>query len=420
MYTYLSAYVKEASTGQRWRQEDVRNMPVFSILNSYSGVYLELQNNALPGSLTVDMSQVIDRIRNLPESLTVQQWLVSLGDQSLPHVQGAFTEETSTVRFKTSIAYGFKAELAFAGGNPLADVNDSEKLDVMLTKPGANYDTIYKTCLFTSNGFVHRHDADVLGIYIKDGGKTFHRKQSNKIGVLDFSAVGELEIIDIDADMLRPNAHTERLYDGMYIDLPHPIGNKIPMLVLGGYLHLVNTNYYQVGESTIKVEVNRIPLLKRIYESQGEIDITEATDLLEKSEYNEGLIDVDQLHGNEFLRSYFSMTNSFVVLVDAESIFLEKHKLGYTHLPGRYFDGNRPEWPMSLELGRLPEYIAFKDSDLWTLAIQSNLCTRYLFETKGWKAERLVDATPITYDPVYYSEGFLLEIGTSRLVPVVA
>lgn len=416
MYRYLSALVKNTSSGQRWRQEDVRNMPVHSLLNVYYGVLLTLENNASEMLLSVNMRDVLERIRNQPEAMTVEQWLTSLGNDALPHVEGLMVEQASTAKFRTAGALGFKAELSFTGGSPIADVADNEKNDVMLTKKGANYDRFYNNCLFTMNGFVHRHDADVLGIFIKDGGKTWRKQQSNKIGIIDFSEIGPIEIIDIDADMILPNPVTGKIYDGAYIELPKSIGNKIPFLVLGGYLHVINANYYQVADNVIKVDVDQMPLLKRIYESRTEIDISEATDLLDSVDFNRGLISVEQLHGNDFLRTYLSMRNSFVVLIEADNIYLEKHKLGFTHLPGRYFDGLKPEWPMQLELGRLPEYIAFKDSELWTLAVQNNLSTRYLFETKGWKTEQLVDDTNITFDPVYYSEGFLLEIGTSRLV----
>ncbi len=416
MYNYLSAHVKDKAMGQRWRREDVRALPVFSILNTYYGVKLTLTSNAVDKPLTVDLRDVKDQLRNQPESLTVEQWLLQLGDNSLPHVEGEVKEKVSTVKFNTSTALGFKAELSFTGGSPTAQVDDSEKNDIMLTKAGVDYDRYYRNSLVTVNGFVHRHDADVLGLYIKDAGKTFRKQQSNKIGILDFSEVGELDFFSIDADMVLPNPHTEKLIDGAYIELPEAIGNRVPFLVIGGYLHVVNADYYQVGDNVIKIDLDRIPLLKRLYESRDEIDISVATDLLDAVSFNESLVAVEQLHGNEFLRSYLTMRNSFVVLVNAENIYLERHKLGYTRLPGRYFDGRKPQWPLSLELGRLPEYIAFKESAVWTLAVQDNLSTRYLFETYGWKENRLVDATVKTPNPSYYSQGYLLEIGTSTMV----
>lgn len=416
MYTYRSAHVKRTGTDVRWRPEDIRGMPAFSIFDNYYGVQITLEHTALDGLVTVNLRDVIDRIRTLPENLTIESWLSGLNGESLPHHAGGVVEKKGTVKFSTSISSGYKAELAFGGGDPRAEGPDSEKHDIMLTKNGVAYNDLYDRLLVTMNGFIHRHDVDVQGLYVKDGGRTWAKKLSNKIGLLDFGDVGKLDFFSIDADMILANPHTGKLIDGAYIELPENIGTRVPLLVIGGYLHTSNSNYYQVGENVIKVDLNAIPLLKRIYESRDEIDISDALDLLETTDRNPSLYSVEQLNSNEFLRSYLSLKNSFVVLVNVDSIYVEKHKLGYTHLHGRYYDGIKPEWPLSLELGRLPEYVAFMDAGVWTLAVQDNLTTRYLFETKGWKKEPLVDATLLAEGSHYYSQGYLLEIGTSQLV----
>lgn len=418
MYRYVSAHVQDSIDGGRWRAQDIRDLPVFSLLSTYRGVVVTLENNAVSGPFTVDLSHVRELIIVEPESVTVQQWLDALGETALPFIDGAVEAQNKTAKYNDVFSSGFKAELAFTGGNPLAEVNDIEKDDIMLTKRGADYGLYYRNCLFTVNGYVHRADYDINGLYLKDGGKTFRMQQSNKLGIISFREIGELEFIDIDADMIYTASPTGRLSDGAYIELPVSMEGKIPMMVIGGYLHVLETDYHRINDRVLKVNMHSLPLLQRFYESREQIDLGLVNEVLEHAERNTGLIAVSQLYSNEFIRAYLSMRNSFVVLVDTDNLYLEKHKLGSIKLPGRYFSGQRPVWPMSLDLGRLPEYIATRESDLWTLAIQDNLVTRYLFETKPWKSDLLVDDTPITHNPVYYSQGFLMEIGTSQLTVV--
>lgn len=415
MYTYEKALVRDHKTSKRWIEADLADIPVIGVFDKYREVMLVLSNNTLDHFVTLNLKDVSNLFSRLEITVTISEWLTSLGNIALPTTAGYATIKNVTVKYKDAFAAGYNANLAFARGNPFSEVSDGEKDDMLLTKSNVPYKTLHDNCLISVNGLVHRTDYDFNGLYIKDGGKSFRVANQHHIGILNFKDIGTLKCISITADMLY-NPHTVgKFKDAVYIHLPEDIGNRIVMLVIGGYLHLIDSNFHCISDRVIKIDMANYPLLPRFYESKKLIDLSAMTATHDTSTNNDSHVSLSDLFKDESIAAYLTMSQSFVVLLDSDNLYMEKHKLGYTHLPGRYFTGNKPVWPARTELGRLPEYIAINDTGIWTLAVQDNFSTRYMHETTNYESNRSVDASRVSQNPVFYAKGFLLEIGTDKL-----
>jgi ribosomal protein S11 len=416
VYRCVKSLVRVNNSDNRWSERSLNDEPVATLFNVYREVLLVLTHTSHSDLVTLNLKDVVTMLSGIDDTITVSQWLTSLGNQSLPTTPGGPVIESKTVKYRDAFKAGYKGELVFSEGNPFNDVPDSDKDDILLTKKGVDYATFHKNCLVTVNGMVHRTDYDHNGIYVKDGGISFRKANENHIGILNFKEVGSLDFISITEDMLYNPHQNGEFKNAVYLKLPKSIGNKIVMVVLGGYLHLIDSYYHCINEHAIKLDFANLPLLPRFYESRKLIDLSAMEKHHEKSSNNDTHVVLSDLLKNESISAYLTLSQSFVVLVDCDNLYLEKHKLGYSHLPGRYFSSQEPVWPARTELGRLPEYVAIPESSIWTIAVQDNFSTRYMYESFGYESGVTVDGARVSRDPVFYAQGHLLEIGTDKLV----
>jgi hypothetical protein len=416
VYRYEKALVIEHVASKHWKEVDLSNTPVVGIFENYREILLVLSNTSLDYYITLDLKNARDLLNELPVSMSVTQWLTANGDGALQTVDGVPSINNVTVSYKDATRAGYKANLAFSHGDPFSEVYDNEKEDVLLTKPGVSYGDLHDHTLVTMNGLIHRTDHDHNGLYIKDGGNSFRTANMQHIGILNFKKLGKLKCITITPEMLYNPHRLGKLSEATYIELPESIGNRIVMLVIGGYLHMVESNYYCISDNVIKIDMANFPLLPRFYESKGLINLSQMTDVHESNQSNPDHVSVNDLFKDASISAYLTLSQSFVVLLETENFYVEKHKLGYLHLPGRYFACKKPTWPARTELGRLPEYVSIQEDDSWTLAIQDNFSTRYINETTGHLSDRSVASDAISANPVFYSKGHLLEIGSDKIV----
>lgn len=415
MYTYEKALVRDLKSSKRWIEAELANVPVVGIFDKYREVVLVLSNSTLNHFVTLNLKDVNRLFSQVGAAVTVSQWLTALGNAALPTVAGYATIKNVTVKYKDAFAAGYNANLAFGHGNPFSEVSDGEKDDILLTKPKVPYKVLYDNCLISVNGMIHRTDYDFNGLYIKDAGKSFRIANQHHIGILNFKDIGTLKCISITEEMLYTPHKVGKFKDAVYIHLPEDIGNRIVMLVIGGYLHLMDSNFHCINDRVIKIDMANYPLLPRFYESKKLIDLSKMIAMHDSSTNNPSHVSLNDMFKDESISAYLSMSQSFVVLLDTDNLYMEKHKLGYAHLPGRYFTGAKPVWPARTELGRLPEYIAINETGVWTLAVQDNFSTRYMNETTNYETNHSVDSSRVSQNPVFYAKGYLLEIGTDKL-----
>lgn len=263
MYQYVKALVKHRLPDVRFEEIDVRDIPVKALIAQYSEVYLVLSHPSVDGDLTLVLSDAAAQTTPLEESVTVAQWLVMNGSDTLPTREGKPTVVESSVLARDAWQAGYKVDICVPSGSPFNDSPDYDKTDIWLTREDTDYINVRRHCLATVNGLVHRLDADGDGIYIKDGTVSFRKVGSAHVGLISFLNVGRVHTATITPDMVYNPDPTKLYSDTFYVKVPFNTDNKVMGIVIGGYLHLATNELKVIGSNAMRVKMARIPFLER-------------------------------------------------------------------------------------------------------------------------------------------------------------
>jgi len=412
VYQYEGAVVQMKESRGRWVSADLSLAPVATLFDTYMGVYLILSHYSLDHKVSLDLSEVASEISGLVDTATVTDWLTLRGDRTLPTSDVLPTITTKQVKYNDAWQAGYTMNFVHPFYHVDTQIMETEKTDVLMVREDTDYEQFYKNCLVTVNGLIHRTDFDEYGIRIKDAGTSVRQANENHIGILSFREIGEIEIINITEDMIYNPNPGAKLKEAAYLKVEQSMEGKVVMLVLGGYLHVLESYYYAIGDHAIKIDMANFPFIQRFYASKKLLDMSNVMADWQSDPNNDEHFAISDLFSDTTIKKYLTMSQSFIVLLDADNLYVEKHKVEYTGLPGRYYAHSRPEFPLRTELGRLPEYIAIPETDIWVLAIQDNFSTKYRFEATNYRDEPGIDPQRETLKPVYYAQGHLLEIGS--------
>lgn len=414
MYSYLTAYTKPKGRRGRWIETDLRATRIIDLYRNYRRVWLILTHqslntdpNAEPTRLLLDMALVQDKILN--QNLTVEQWLSENGDRSLPTTREMPTFETRTVTYSDAVRANYDVQTTKPGVHPEAYFPESEKTDLLLSRPGTDYAFFYKHCLVTVNGYIHQTSYSPHGIYVTDGRRSGKIANLTQVGIISFEKVGAITPVPITDSMFYKPRPDAKLRQGAYLKLNQDLTNKTLLLVLGGYLHVLDEAYQMVGDNLVKINLGRLPLVHRLFESRNYIDLASLE--LPVSDRNPEMVALDDLYSDHSLKAYLKLSQTFFLIVDCPELYVEQHLLEHARLPGRWISYIPPRYPLLKGNGKLEDYVAFHEEDRWVIACDDNLERNYNFDTTEWVFENAVDPTKSTTRPYDYARGYLLEIG---------
>ena len=155
------------------------------------------------------------------------------------------------------------------------------------------------------------------------------------------------------------------LYQEVFVKLNQSTKGKSILLVLGGYLYLLDKNVFvQYNDSVIKIKMRNIRLLNKIH--QSERDLEYPNDLYQTKISSSGL-HVKHVQSDEFVKQYLTRTDSFVVLLDNDEIFIETKYPQKRRIPNNYLTEYKPTLPLKVGLGKFEEYVWIKDVDRYVL-----------------------------------------------------
>lgn len=415
MYICVRALLRQRGDNQRLTETQVGSASVRTLLHDNAVVYLVLTNPAIDHEVGLDLSTIADIVYNLNENTTVDQWLVSLDTASLPTSDTVLVKEVGVVGYNDIFAAGYSLELISPISGPGSQLPQSELTDILVTKSGLDYELLYQHCLVTVNGLLHLTDSSTSGMTVKDAGKSIGLANRHDIGLISFLDVGAIATVPITPEMVLSYTGGS-LENGFLIALPDiDLSNKVVMLSVGGYLHFSNECYLVVGDHSILFQWWKYPLAHRFYNANKLIDMTPFTDTLVKNPDHGEALDLNQANSDESIRAFMSLSQSFVILLDADNFYFERHGLERTGLPGRYYNYELPKYPMQLETGLLPAYVAMPEDGMYSLAINSNLVRSFQHDTKRPTDDQYFNDARISSNLGYYASAYLLEMGTEFL-----
>lgn len=409
-YNLVTAKAYDQSLDDRWVDVDLTQEDVNETFERYTKVYLKLTHPALPAPQWMDLDAARGSMDPYIGTRTFNQWLSLNADRTLPLLSSepSFTEYPA--RYKDALQAGYTIQPFKIGVSPDVVLPKSDRRDLLLRKPGVDFNQYWKYLLVTVNGLFHRVGNGNDSLHVVDGGYSGALYNDTHVGLYSFLEVGELQIVPITPTMLYKNDSRQRWADRVNIKLPSPIEGRTPLLVLGGYLHALDDSYYQTGTHTLAVDTRRIPLVERIHESRQRIDLSSLR--LETGVGNDAQYSMEQLEQDRVIQAYFTLSQSFIVLVNTPYLYKRHHAVERTQLPGRYLSyRTESRYPLIGPLGQVHDYVLISDWGKTLLAAKEVVEHQYLHLTTNWFEQNSVDDSLYSGHPIRYAHPQLLELG---------
>lgn len=363
-YSIISSLGRVKGLVGKWESIDVSKFTVQSLYTRYDKIYVNVKNNYTKEEGTVLLDNYVNKI---PNNKSFAQYIADdLGDTGLVYMDKTYTFNESGLIYRDALNSGFTIHPVKTGLKP--DMSFQEKdayTDLFFTKEGVDYKDMYHHVLVTVNGYIHASDASSTGFWVTDGYKTLRKRGRQCIGLISFENLGSIEQIPIKEEMIYQMNEEVPLYQEVFVKINQSTKGKSILLVLGGYLYLLDKNVFvQYNESVIKIKMKNIRLLNKIH--QSEKDLEYPNDLYQTKISSSGL-HVKHVQSDEFVKQYLTRTDSFVVLLDNDEIFIETKYPQKRRIPNNYLTEYKPTLPLKVGLGKFEEYVWVKDVDRYVL-----------------------------------------------------
>lgn len=413
MYQFVSALAKPRIATERWQSVNLSAMKLPDIYQKYSRVLVRLLNPVLTAHVTLDLEAVRNQAAGM--DITFADWLVSLGNKTLPTTTTLYLLRPRYVKYADAIHAGYKAHPVFPGASAGSVYPKADMTELLLTKRGLSPTEFNQYCLVNVNGFFHRATASSAGVRVMDGNKSAQLSGVNHVGVLSFEDVGAIQILPITPSMLYKQAGDQQYKDRVFINAGTAVIGKIVMLVLGGYLHVLDDKVLtRVGDRTLRVALQNVPLLDRYYQSKKYIDMSSLG--LSKNTTNPDQIGLDEFYSDEALAAYMTLSQSFLVLLTATDLFVERSYVRKTPTPGMYISYETPEFPLVVDAGKVANYWYTPEDGQYALSCHDVAQHNRLYDTIDVKNVPSITPARIPMKVAQPSHAFFMKIG-SELSP---
>jgi hypothetical protein len=128
------------------------------------------------------------------------------------------------------------------------------------------------------------------------------------------------------------------------------------------------------------------------------------------SPYNSEMVTIDQLVSDENIKSYLSLSQSFIIVLDTPNITLNRQYVKKTGMPGKYITYKEPLYPLVLGLGRHAEYWSIKEDGQYSLSVHDNIIENKQFDTLLTSSLTNTDNDRRPNTPTMLSDAYLLQI----------
>lgn len=409
-YNCLGMLGKENVPNSRWREVKLLHTEMKTIYSSYSEVIAILQFPLDETEYCFDLNSIKSSYLN--STITFGEFLTLNGNNVLT----TNTDVPKLVNAKVSYC-----DAIYGGYNPkpisLKHANDTElditeKPDLLLTKDNLDYSIFKDYGLVSVNGYMHLSDANEKGIYVDDGTKSLLISGQNNIGIHSFYNLGKITKIPITKEMISRLHPDTPLRNKLCITFEEDLSNKSLMLVIGGYIHIKDSSkFYKLTGNILYVDTLNFPLLDRFYESLNYIDLSSLSFVHKPTLENRQLI-LDEFNKDELILDYFTLSQSFLVIIDTPNIYADKVSIETTKIPRLSISHTEPKYPLITGSGRLLEYWKTVEEGKWAIkGIDDYHYNRHYHYSNIDSTAKVVSDHCWPFKPKIKSHMYFLEIG---------
>lgn len=415
MYTVTRAYGRKNRRKDKWVEIDIANSPVRNIQQTWPEMWLFVTYPALQtGEQGLYFEDVVNLTKDATESMTVQQWLTSLGNMTLPLRNTFPTFKERCVSYINAWYGDFEMEPMGPSRRIEPDVSKFDKNDIYIKHPRMTGPELRKKAMISINGFFHFTEYTEDGIIVHYGNRSILHSNMNQIGVHSFYQIGEINYQRINPESIRGKGEKYSLSEGVYVTLDGEVGDlkdKTILFVFNGYLQVLGKGYTRVGNKTFRIQLSNLMMLERFYQARKFMDMEDVP--LTEYGISDNLVSVSEFHSDEMIRWLLLRSQTFFVIVDTPSMFHELEPLEHIKIPGRFMDEIGERLPIVGSYGRTLEYRRLRyPNSKFIFATQMNPKHRYDFHTQPWKNSLGVNDGRNSEIPFKHEHAYLRRLGT--------
>lgn len=385
MYTLVTAVLKERNTNKPWSEVDLEQVTVNDFKNNYISGYVVLTNRSLAGEHIVDYMTFLTG--NLPQPLiniTFPQWLALIGNRILPVI----TEPNFSYGeawYSDAIKAGWRIERAHPISPYTDNYTQADLTDGLMVKPSVSMDVFGEYILTTQNGLLHYSYPTDKGLKVKDLTKSFYSSNKQNVGVMSFTDIGKVTQIPINLANLIPVDPTDNMMREFHIDTNMDLTNKTVWVSIGGYLHTDIEEVFVVNRETglVGVDLKKVDIPRRIAHSSTLIDLSSLGVFME--DWSPTLFDLKELKSRAVMQRYLTLSQSFVIVIDTQSIDIKKEEIEFTGIVGVYKIPKRRSYAIFNQYGLFQYYTPSKiNDDKMGVLIPADIHTYNDYDTMDW------------------------------------
>lgn len=385
---------------------DISNMQLLNVSKYFQKLSVVVFDSFYNKEVAIDLFRYLSEMEG--NELTIQQWLDTKNNVPLV-TSDEFPDGQYLFASYSDIQY--KGFSLFPG-----DASKSKGEQSLLLAPNArdirvqrtdgdmiNYSDLVNKCLWTINGHMVRAVNDDEQVYLLGAGKHYRVNDNIHVGCINFNYITDLSTPHLTDEML----DIDIKYDTVSIHITVPdqeLDNKKIWMSLGGRL-LFDGVISKVGGNVVKLDLSRIDLVNRIFESLNYIDLEP---VISKERV---VIDADFYKSESNLRKLLTHMSSFLIILDNPYMNVQVTPVRTYQYPYTYYTEDTYPHPMMLQSGLIPKYFTRKLGHNKLMDIDLGCLPKYLIDTTGINNEGNLYHNKVSRaEPYTLNQGYLLKI----------
>lgn len=384
MFNFVRSYVKK---GLEWSSKDIRNEALSDILVNYANARIVVTWDTEPQEFSFTTKANRESVGLGITTNSLSQWLLTLPQDALvlggapaglgsaQYVRYYEPWDIETVKVETT-------NLNYGEGKVIPK---GRRVDIRLQTQheGLDYRTtanLAKNCLMVVNGRIVQTHYQAEWWYGLTAGESLLKEDRNDIGLLDFTAVGGIEITPITPDnattVVRTLSDQLRHITRVKLSMPKPMTGRTPILVVDGHIHILDGTYREVSKYNLLVEVDHSVAIQRARKRAGEaLGYVQSANVRENS-VNNATFDAGK---------YLAETDSFVVMVNTDDLSLHKERIPTTNIYGTLRHYRAPEGLVVYENRQIAHYrVTDYNEHVVSISVGDNRIKHYINDLTDW------------------------------------
>lgn len=413
MYTFIRAVAIQPGINQRWKEVDISAIPTNILFTKYRQIYAVLSHSTIVDEMTLDLEKIEDQLQ--VNKGTISEYLSTNGNKALPTVAGIPTIVRNNAVFCDAFRADYDVQSIDFNVGAGVPVAEEDKPHLVVTVPASpdqyDYPAFRNKVMANVNGFYHRTGADSRGFYILEGNNTRLHSKQNFVGLLSFGTFGDLQIEEIlDENLIFDTDTITGAVDRIYLKFDQcDLCGKTPILILGGYMVLIDgDNLLHSNDGVLTFKTRKYPFIERYFESKDHLNFDDFGP--KSATENPDWVPTKTFLTEEYLRAYFTMSQSFLVMVDTKNLVVDKTYPEVQTVPHTFMSYEEPKWPLVVSEGKHEVYWAQYEQQSWVMTCHDTYKRNYMFQTTSNGDVVAVDQSLQLADAGRYSMGYFLKL----------